>query len=152
MSRLNMVPELQFAEDFKALRRDIEEIKNAQRIGRDVMRPRIIQTDQPYDLVTVPDGFGTSTDFTVTFEADNQLEPWASLFVEGFYGSPSTPVQPGQMSGNFYLSQEKTQEGAIAYRGFLGTANFGDTTVLYLKFYMYATDTGTLEILPESIS
>jgi hypothetical protein len=150
MTRLNMIPEQQFAEDFRQLRRDIEEIKQAQRIGRDIMRPRIVEcldgngNPTPYDLVTVPDGFRSATSFTATFTADNQQEPWGTLFVKAFYGSPGVPVQDGQMSGIF--SQQKTVPGAIGYRGFVGTANFGDTTVLYLKFYMYATDTGVLEV------
>jgi len=160
MTRLNMIPEQQFAEDFRQLRRDIEEIKQAQRIGRDIMRPRIVEcldgngNPTPYDLVTVPDGFGSGTRskayFTATFTADNQQEPWGTLFVKAFYGSPGVPVQDGQMSGIF--SQQKTVPGAIGYRGFVGTANFGDTTVLYLKFYMYATDTGVLEVIPELIT
>lgn len=157
MTRLNMIPEQKFAEDFKQLRRDIEAIKNAQRIGRDIMRPKIVEcldgsgNPTQYDLVTVPGGFGSSTNFTATLFADHQDEPWGTLFVKGFYGNPSTPVGDGQMSGSFYLSQNKTNPGSIGYRGFLGTANFGDTTLLYLKFYMYATDTGTLEVLPEFI-
>lgn len=158
MTRLNMIPEQQFAEDFRQLRRDIEEIKQAQRIGRDIMRPKIIEcldTDgnpTQYDLVTVTDGFGSSTNFTATFTADNQQEPWGTLFVKAFYGSPGVPVQDGQMSGSFYLSQNNTNPGTIAYRGFLGTAVFMDTTLLYLKFYMYATDTGVLEVIPEFIT
>lgn len=158
MTRLNMIPEQQFAEDFRQLRRDIEEIKQAQRIGRDIMRPRIVEcldgngNPTPYDLVTVPDGFGSGTSFTATFTADNQQEPWGTLFVKAFYGSPGVPVQDGQMSGSFYLSQNNTNPGTIAYRGSIGTAVFMDTTLLYLKFYMYATDTGVLEVIPELIT
>ncbi len=158
MTRLNMMPELKFAEDFKQLRRDIAEIKNAQRLGRDIIKPKIIEcldgsgNPTQYDLVTVADAFGSQTDFTATFTAQNQLEPWGTLFVEGFYGSPTTPVGPGQMSGNFYLSQARTNPGTIAYRGSLGTAVFEDTTLLYLKFYMYTTDNGILEVVPEWIA
>lgn len=153
-----MIPEQKFAEDFKQLRRNIEEIKNAQRIGRDIMRPKIVEcldingNPTTYDLITVSDGFGTSTNFTATLTADNQGEPWGSLFVKGYYGSLSVPVPDGKMGGNFYISGEKTAPGKIGYRGFLGTQDFGDLTILYLKFYMYASDTGTLEVLPEFIS
>lgn len=158
MTRLAMIPDQQFAEAFKQLRRDIEEIKQAQRIGRDIMRPKIIEkldgSGNPtvYDLVTTPDGFGSGTNFTATFVADNQLEPWGSLFVKAFYGNPTTPIGPGQMGGNFYLSEGNTNPGTIAYRGHLGTNNFGDTTLLYLKFYMYATDTGILQVTPDYIT
>lgn len=158
MTRLAALPELRFAEDFKKLRRDIEEIKTAQRIGRDIMRPKIVErldgsgNPTQYDLVTAPDGFSASTYFTATLFADHQQEPWGSLFVKAFYGSPDVPVSPGQMSSLFYLSQNKTNPGSIGYSGFIGTSAPGDVTPLYLKFYMYATDTGTLEVLPESIA
>lgn len=159
MTRLGMLPDQQFAEDFRQLRRDIEEIKNAQRIGRDIIKPKIVEcldvngNPTEYDLVTVVDEFGFSSDtnFTATLFADNQAEPWGSLFVKAFYGAPGVPIQDGQMSGSFYLSQFKTNPGSIGYRGFAGTAQFEDTTLLYLKFYMYATDNGTLEVLPEYI-
>lgn len=159
MSRLGLIPELTFAEYFKQLRRDIAEIKTAQRIGRDIIKPKIVEcldvdgNPTEYDLVTVVDefGFGSDIDFTATLFAENQQQPWGSLFVKGFYGSPGVPVTDGQMSGFFYLSQGKTNPGSIGYRGSAGTAQFEDTTLLYLKFYMYATDNGTLEVLPEYI-
>lgn len=157
MTRLGMLPDQQFAEDFRQLRRDIEEIKNAQRIGRDIIKPKIVEcldvngNPTTYDLVTVADAFGSDINFTVTLFAENQAEPWGSLFVKGFYGSPTVPVQNGQMSGFFYMSQGKTNPGSIGYKGFAGTAQFEDTTLIYLKFYMYATDNGTLEVLPEYI-
>lgn len=157
MTRLGMVPEQQFAEDFKQLRRDIEEIKNAQRIGRDIMRPKIVEcldvngNPTEYDLVTVNDGFNNRTDFTATLFADNQAEPWGTLFVKFFWGSPSNPAAPGQTYGSFYLSSAKTSRGSIAYRGSVGNNIFSDPTLVYVKFYMYATDTGRLEVLPEFI-
>lgn len=152
-----MTPELKFAEDFKQLRRDIEEIKNAQRIGRDIIKPKIVECldvngdPTPYDLVTVNDGFSNRTFFTATLFADHQQVPWGSLFVKAFWGNPNTPVTPGQMYGGFYLSNKKTNPGSISYRGTVGNNILSDPTLLYIKFYMYATDTGTLEVLPEFI-
>jgi len=157
MTRLGMLPDQQFAEDFKQLRRDIEEIKNAQRIGRDIIKPKIVEcldiNGDPtvYDLVTTVEDFSNRTFFTATLFADNQLEPWGSLFVKAFWGNTTTPVTPGQMYGNFYLSNQKTNPGSISYRGTVGNNIFDDTTLIYVKFYMYATDTGTLEVLPEFI-
>lgn len=157
MTRLGMLPEQQFAEDFRQLRRDIEEIKNAQRIGRDIMKPKIVEcldadgNPTLYDLVTVNDGFSNRTDFTATLYADNQAEPWGSLFVKFFYGNPSTPATGGQTYGNFYLSNKKTNPGSISYSGTVGNNVFSDATLVYVKFYMYATDTGRLEVLPEFI-
>ena len=160
MSRLGLVPELAFAEYFKRLRRDVEDIKSAQRVGRDILKPKIIEcldgsgNPTEYDLVTTVSESGdrSSADFTAIFNAQNQAEPWGTLFVKGFYGSPTVPVGPGQMSGNFYLSQAETNPGTIAYRGSLGTAVYMDTTLLYLKFYMYTTDNGILEVRPEWIA
>lgn len=153
-----MLPDLQFAEDFKQLRRDIEEIKNAQRIGRDIMRPKIVEcldgSGNPtlYDLVTTLNewGDGTSTDFTAKFIAQNQAEPWGSLFIKAYYGNPNTPVTAGQMSGFFYLSQGVTGRDSIGYKGSV-TTQFMDTTLLYLKFFMYATDNGILEVSSQRV-
>lgn len=152
MTRLAMLPDQQFAEDFKQLRRDIDEIKNAQRIGRDIMRPNVVQfldgggNPTPYDIVTTLNewGDGTRADFTITFTADNQLEPWATPFYQVFYGNPNNPATPNQVSGFNYISFSRTGEKTIAYKGYVQTATFPDTTVLYVKVYFYATDSGTL--------
>lgn len=159
MTRLGMVPELQFAEDFKQLRRDIEAIKTAQRIGRDIVKPKVIEcydgSGNPtvYDLASVLNQFGdgTSASFTMVFTADNQAEPWVTPFVKLYYGSIDNPGTDVNVYGFQYLSQQETTEGKIAYRGSFGTNLFPDTTIIYAKFYANATDTGVLEILPEFI-
>lgn len=157
MTRINMLPELQFAEDFKQLRRDIGEIKQAQRIGADIMKPKIIEcldvngNPTQYDLVTTIDewGYSSRAEFTAIFEADGQEEPWATPFYELFYGNPTTPVEPGKVSGFSYLSFSETGKGTIAYKGNLSTNDFQDTTTIYVKFYFYATDNGKLTVLSE---
>ena len=154
MTRLGMLPEQQFAEDFKQLRRDIEEIKNAQRIGRDIMRPRVVQfldsggNPTPYDIVTSLNQFGDGTraDFTITLNAYSQIEPWATPFYQIFYGNPNVPATPNQVSGFNYISFSRTGEGKIAYKGFAQNAVYLDTTVLYIKVYFYASDSGTLTL------
>lgn len=159
MTRLNMIPELKFAEDFKQLRRDIEEIKNAQRIGRDIMKPKIIEcldgSGNPtvYDIATTLTQFGDSTNarFTMIFTADHQAEPWVTPFFKCYYGSLTNPASDTNIAGFNYLSQQETVEGKIAYKGTVSTNLFPDTTIIYVKFYAYATDTGTLVVLPEYI-
>lgn len=158
MTRLGMLPEQQFAEDFKQLRRNIEEIKNAQRIGRDIMKPKVIEvldgSGNPtlYDLVSVYDGFGsTRAEFTMIFTADHQLEPWVTPFVQLFYGSLTNPGTDVNVYGFQYLSLGKTEPGKIAYNGSFGTNLSPDSTLVYAKFYANATDTGVLEVLPEYI-
>lgn len=157
MTRLSMLPKDQFAEDFKQLRRNIEEIKNAQRIGRDIMKPKIIEcldgSGNPtvYDLVTTAGEFDSRTDFTAIFKAESQREPWATIFVQTFYGNPTTPAEGDQSNGFSFISQSKTEEGLIAYRGSVHGA-FEDFTPVYVKFFMFATDRGILEVLSEYYS
>lgn len=159
MTRLRMLPEMQFAEDFKQLRRDIEEIKNAQRIGRDIMKPKIVEcldgSGNPtvYDIATTLTEFGDSTraQFTMIFTADHQAEPWVTPFFKCFYGSLTNPASDTNIAGFNYLSQQATVEGQIGYKGSVSTNMFPDTTIIYVKFYAYATDTGVLEVLPEYI-
>lgn len=154
MTRLAMIPENQFAEDFKELRRDIKAIKNAQRVGRDIMRPRVVQfldgggNPTAYDFVTALNiyGDGTRFDFTITFTADNQIEPWATPFYQVYYGNPNTPAAAEQVSGFNYISFSRTGERKIAYKGYVQNAVYLDVTLLYVKVYFYASDTGTLTL------
>lgn len=152
MTRLGMVPEVQFAEDFKQLRRDIEQIKNAQRIGRDILKPKIVElldedgNPTQYDLVTELDIFGgTRAQFTITFTADHQTEPWASPFLKLYYGNLNTPGNNTTVSASQFLNQSKTVEGKVAYNCVVSTKASPDPTLIYIKIYMYSTDTGTIE-------
>lgn len=157
MTRINMLPELQFSEDFKQLRRDIEDIKQAQRIGHDIMKPKIIEcldvngNPTQYDIATTPteSGWASRAEFTAIFEADGQDEPWATPFFELFYGNTTTPAEPGKVAGNSYLSFSETGKGKIAYKGSVITNEFEDTTTVYVKVYFYATDNGKLMVVPE---
>jgi hypothetical protein len=156
MIRLGMAPDQKFAEDFKQLRRDIEDIKNAQRIGSDILRPNIVQcfdeagNPTPYDFVTELNewGDGTIYNFTAVLEADHQTEPWATPFYQIFYGAPGVPVEASQAVGVTYPSFTHTVPGKIAYKGYVLNYASPDTTPIYVKVYFYATDTGKLTILP----
>ena len=162
MTRLGQVPELAFAEDFKQLRRDVEEIKKAQRVGRDILKPKMVEcldgSGNPtvYDLIAtaVPDGFGgytVRTDFAARFQADHQLEPWTTPLYKLAYGSPTTPALPGQTYGFSYPFVEDFEDepGRMTYHGWFGNNDYLDATSIYLKVYMYATDTGTLTVTAE---
>lgn len=158
MTRLGLVPELTFAEDFKTLRRDLEDIKKAQRVGRDILKPKIIEcldgsgNPTTYDLVAVDDGFGNvRADFAARFEADNQTAPWATPLYKLMFGSPSTPATAGQTYGFSYpfISDFYNVPGRMTYHGWFGNNIFTDTTSVYIKVYMYATDTGTLTVTAE---
>lgn len=162
MTRLGLVPELAFAEDFKQLRRDIEDIKRAQRVGRDILRPKLIEcldgggNPTTYDLVAtaVPDGFGgydVRADFAARFQADHQLEPWATPLYKLMFGSPSTPATAGQTFGFSYpwIDDFYDEPGRVTYHGWFGNNNYLSSTSIYIKVYFYATDTGTLTVTAE---
>lgn len=164
MTRLSMSPNYQFAEDFKQLRRDIEEIKNAQRVGRDILKPKIVEcvdgSGNPtvYDLVTipVPDGFGGYTnraDFVARFTADHQDEPWGAPLFKLSFGSPTTPATAGQTYGFTYpyLADFQFKPGKVSYWGYFGNNDFASAVPIYIKVYFYATDTGSLVVTRESI-
>ena len=162
MTRLGSVPELAFAEDFKQLRRDIEAIKAAQRVGRDILKPKLIEcldingNPTTYDLeaVAVPDGFGgydVRKDFAARFQADHQLEPWATPLYKLMWGSPTTPAAPNQTFGFSYpwVDDFQAVPGRVTYHGWFGNNIYGDATHVFLKVYFYTTDTGTLTVTEE---
>lgn len=164
MSRLGLIPELAFAEDFKQLRRDIEDIKGAQRVGRDILKPKIIEcldgsgNPTQYDMVAtaVPDGFGgyrVTKNFVIRFQADHQDQPWGAPLYKLMWGNPTTPASPGQTGGFTYpyIADFNDDPGKVSYWGYFSNNIFDDTTTVYMKAYFYATDTGTLTITEESI-
>lgn len=164
MTRLGLIPELTFAEDFKQLRRDVEDIKRAQRVGRDILKPKIIEaldgSGNPtvYDLVAtaVPDGFGGYTvreNFVARFVADHQDQPWGSPLYKLMFGNPSTPAMPGQTYGFTYpyLDDFYATPGKVSYWGYFGNNDYLSSVSIYIKVYFYATDTGTLTVTAESI-
>lgn len=154
MSRLELAPDNAFSADFRELRRQIEEIKGAQRIGRDVLTPKIIECLNPdgtptlYDKAGIwqPDQERYYADFVATFTADHQLEPWATPIFKVSIGTPTTAPGANDIAGNSYLNFANTMPGKIAYSGGFGTNIYGDTRQVYLKVYFYATDTGVLVV------
>lgn len=163
MTRLGLVPELKFAEDFKQLRRDLEAIKNAQRVGRDILKPKIVEcldgsgnpTAWDVKATSVPDGFGgydARAFFTAYFTAQSQKQPWATPFYKLMIGSPTNPAGPGETYGFSYpyIDDFRAEDGTFTYHGYFGNNNFADNRDVYLKVYFYATDTGTLVVTDEN--
>lgn len=155
MTRLALLPENTFVEDFKKLRADLEEVKNAQRSGRDIFVPKIVEcldgfgVPTAYDLIAnVPDGFGgyLPRNFVATMIADTQQEPWAVPIYKVFYGNPSTPIAGGQLTGFSYINPDELTPGQISYEGYFGDNVFPYNKLVYLKVYFYATDTGNLSV------
>lgn len=160
MSRLNLVPELKFSEDFKQLRRDIQEIKKAQRIGRDIVRPKVIEayemdgvTPTEYDVETEDYDAGggiinTAIQFRVTFIANHQTEPFANpQFKLMVNAEKRQPVAADNIYAFAYLDVENVELGKISYLGqVIANTTFDDVEDVFLKIYMYATDTGLITI------
>lgn len=161
MTRLGLIPELSFAEDFKQLRRDTEAIKNAQRVGRDILRPKLIEcldgsgNPTAYDLIATWNAIegNVRADFVARFQADHQDQPWGAPLYKLMYGSPSTPATAGQTYGFTYpyLDDFVNEPGKVSYWGYFGNNAYLDTTSIYIKVYFYATDTGVLTVTEESI-
>jgi hypothetical protein len=163
MTRLGLIPELAFAEEFKSLRRDAEDIKGAQRVGRDILKPKIIEaldgsgnpTLWDVKATSVPDGFGgfdARAYFTAYFTARSQKEPWATPFYKLMIGSPTTPASPGDTYGFSYpyIDDFRDEDGKFTYHGYFGNNNFSDNRDVYIKVYFYATDEGVLTVTNEN--
>lgn len=154
MSRLGLIPENAFSEDFRTLRRMIEDIKATQRIGRDVVRPKIIECYNPDGTPTLYDKAGIwnaeqeryVADFLAVFTADHQLEPWATPFFKMAIGDPYTAPGANDIAGNSYLNFANTVPKKFGFSGSFGTNQYLDTRQVYLKVYFYATDTGVLVV------
>jgi hypothetical protein len=156
MTRLDLDPN-NFAAQFKGLRTDLEQIKNAQRSGKDIWKPHIIEAldgsgnPTAYDLIAnVPDGFGglQQRQFIATMTADNQDQVFAIPIYRVFRGSPTTPpAHTSDVAGFSYLEFSVNQAKKIAYSGRFGDNVYPFSVVTYLKVYFYATDTGTLQVV-----
>lgn len=155
MGRLELLPENDFVAQFKQLQADLLQIKNAQRSGRDIWKPKIVEcldgsgNPTAYDLVAnIPDGFGgyDLRQFRASMVADNQLDVWAVPVFKMFYGNSSTPATDGQTAGFCYLDFPTTTTKEIGYSGYFGDNQFPNNHLVYLKVYFYATDTGILTV------
>lgn len=134
MTRLGLIPEQAFAESFKSLREDMESIKNAQRVGRDILKPKIVEAldgsgnPTAYDVVATYDAVTDSVlgYFTARFIADNQTEPWATPFYKLMWGNPSTPATSGQTYGFSYpyLDDFRSTPKKFSYHGYFGNNLF----------------------------
>lgn len=155
MGRLDLLPENDFITQFKQLQADLEQIKTAQRSGRDIWKPKIVEcldgggNPTAYDLVAnEPDGFGgyLLRNFRASMVADTQEDVWATPIFKMFYGNPSTPSTSGQAAGFCYLDFPTTTTKEIGYKGYFGDNVYPFDHLVYIKVYFYATDTGILTV------
>jgi hypothetical protein len=155
MSRLDL-DQNNFAAQFKALRTDLEQIKAAQRSGKDIWKPHVVEcldgSGNPtvYDLVATYDaGFGFATrNFIATMTADHQDDVFAIPVYVVYYGTPGhLPAHTSDIAGFSYLDFTENDPKQIAYTGHFGTNVFMDPVNAYMKVYFYATDSGTLQVV-----
>lgn len=148
MNRLDLIPSNDFVSQFKKANSDVIDIKNAQRVGRDVLKPKIVEvlsagTPTVFDLHTSMQAF---VDFKAVFVADHQENPWATVFYKTTIGTIDNPPAGGDIAGFSYIDFDELGPGKIGYIGFFGANMFGDNRDIWLKVYFYATDTGVLTV------
>lgn len=154
MTRLDLIPDNSFTAEFKRLRQIAEDIKSKQRIGKDILKPKIVEAldangnPTVYDLVATWDAVNEQvySKFVATMTADHQAEPWATPLYRMYIGSPGNDPLSGETGGSSYLNFANTVPGKIAYSGDFGANVYMDKRNVYLKVYFYATDTGTLVV------
>lgn len=156
MTRLALDP-TNFAAEVQALQADLEQIKAAQRSGKDIWKPHIVEcldafgNPTVYDLVALWDGVvgdNATRNFIATMTADHQKAPFAIPLYKVYYGAPGVlPPANNYIAGNSYLSFDPLPPGKIAHAGHFGTNFYPDNNNVYIKVYFYATDTGTLSVV-----
>lgn len=150
MSRIELIPENAFATEFKQLRQELENFKNTQRVGKDVVVPFVIEVEPAagYDIQADPEVGGQYlADYEILFEADHQESPWGVPFVRYFVNGPTTPaLNSHNIGGTMHINIAEIQPGRIGYTAFAGGLEFNGVFSLYIKVYFYATDTGVLTV------
>ena len=80
MNRLSLKPERRVASDISRLENIVEQLKDVQFMGYDVLTAKVNQTDDTYDLTSSDDGFGSQVIIsTITFTSDNQPSVFATI-------------------------------------------------------------------------
>lgn len=156
MTRLDLDPN-NFAGQVQGLQADLLAIKNAQRSGKDIWKPHVVEcldafgNPTLYDLVAPWDGIvgdNATRNFIATFTATTQKQPFAVPVYVVYYGAPGVlPPANNYIAGFSYLDFNPRGPGQIAYSGHFGTNFYPDNNNVYLKAYFYATDTGTLNVV-----
>lgn len=155
MTRLALDPN-NFAGQVQALQADLLGIKNAQRSGKDIWKPHVVEcldafgNPTLYDLAALWDGVvgdNALRYFIANFKADTQKQPFAVPVYKVYYGAPGVlPPANNYISGFSYLDFNGQPEGHVIFSGHFGTNFYPDNNNVYIKVYFYATDTGVLTV------
>lgn len=152
MTRLELQPTETVNDQLNKLLKDIEQIKTAQAIGKDSLRPQIVQSDDAWDIEAEKDLFNPPFYYeineTVRYVADNQPNPYMGVAVE-FYeldGSvyPTSDItnyninqlRPGSMQ---HFHDDYTDRFQLVIRGLT-------TRAFRIKIFLLVSDRGTMII------
>lgn len=144
---------------------DLVDIKKAQFFGRDVTTPKINERRNSDGSPTVIDVIGTQEPFLggftyrasgyITFTAKSQTNPWVHV-VAKVQVNPSNTLDTSAGTGwgiildaNSMFSDDGVVKFSVdASSTNLGTSSgvFTDVDRLWMKFYLYATDEGTVTL------
>lgn len=143
-------------------RRDLKDLKTRQLIGRDVVRPQIVQRYVSPGVPTHHDIEGVFEDFggfqgwsaggTIEFIPDHQSQGFADWYVEYFVDPDLNPPPPPPDVNSFEFTveilPEFLREDRIVYDFIASSLNIEEPTIdrMWMKLLFYATDTGTFDI------
>jgi hypothetical protein len=142
MSRVDDLLDNGLEQQVKYLESELEQIKNGQFMGRDIVVPKVIQTGAEWDLES-DDFFGDEAiaDF-VDFFADNQANPFASLVIETF--DLDGNVLPTNNFDIFSVDRINRSVDDRSYGFFIFISKFSSSQVFRAKVTILATDTGVI--------
>lgn len=138
MSGARVQPSDQFAADFKNLIRDVEEYKQFQRSGQDSVRMYRIFSEDAAD-VTYTDVMFNDTKFRLTFFPDSGAA--RGLVYKMEYAVTGDAVEVFSQRENVDNS-----DGSQSWIFIVSGSDFFPADVVNLKFYFWASGTGTFTI------
>lgn len=143
-------------------RRDLKDFKSRQFIGRDVVRPQIVERYVSPGVLTHHDIEGEFEDQgsfqlwgasgTIEFIPDHQIQGFADWYVEYFVDPALNPPPPPPDVNSFNYTVEILpdflRDDRIVYSFVANSTNIEDPTIdrMWMKLSFYATDTGTFDI------
>lgn len=118
--RVPLAPQNQIITTLQGVFKDIEQIKNRQSLGGDIITPVVLETDNTYDYSSNFDGFNHYIELHIKFTANTQTDPYMFPVLQ-FLDTSNNSLSPALFS-NYSISPI----GGVIY--FLGHSfgNFGD--------------------------
>lgn len=140
-----------FVESIKDIKDEVQDYKSSQFSGFDVWVPKSnVINNAPFDVEVHGKGFSNGEFFTVTFDADNQSEPLARIFMAAYTDSGATnPANPDDLflTGQLEISDSIDQDGHSEWFINFYIRDSASITDAYGKIYILSSDTGTVAIV-----